>query len=447
MEQSIDRFGNRVVVRGEVHPVGLRMLCAMVYQVVFDSGYSDVVLDFSMCNGVAESTMLPLMPIVAEHRRTGVEFDLVLPAHGDLERLFHNTNWAHHICPAKYLPTTHEGGHVPALRFGEKGPEYEDELELNERVIDMILRALETDRGTLKAVEWSLGEIMDNVSSHAKSSVGGFVQATAFKQQNRVEFVVADAGIGISESMGTSDPEQAMREAISEGVTSDATMNAGNGLYGSYRVAALSGGIFEINSMYGHLYCREDITARRMRIPYSGTAVRCRINIGDSALLENALRFKGRPHDPPFDYIEKKFETEEGELIFNLKSEARRDFGSRSGGIRVRGVIENLMRDRRMIVIDFDGVGVFTSSFADEVFGRLFVKLGPRSFMSRIQMRNVDPTVEGLIDRAILQRTRLGNGESTPNDATVAAMEAAQRGEFAGTGSFDDMMADLNADD
>ncbi len=163
-------------------------------------------------------------------------------------------------------------------------------------------------------------------------------------------------------------------------------------------------------------------------------------------MLENALRFKGRSHDPAFDYIEKKFETEEDELAFDLKTEGRRDFGSRSGGIRVRGMIENLLRDRRTIVIDFDGVGLFTSSFADEVFGRSFVKLGPRSFMSRIQMRNVDPTVEGPIDRAILQRTRLGNGESIPNDATVAAMEAARRGEFAGTGSFDDTMADLNAD-
>lgn len=36
---------------------------------------------------------------------------------------------------------------------------------------------------------------------------------------------------------------------------------------------------------------------------------------------------------------------------------------------------------------------------------------------------------------------------SIPNDATVAAMEAARRGELAGSGSFDDMMADLNADD
>ena len=447
MSREIERFGNRIVVKGNVYPDRLRNLCATMHRAVSDLQYEDVILDFSMCDGVSESVMLPLMPAVAGYRANGVEFDLVLPFTENLERLFRNANWAHHMCPQKYPRTAYEGGHVPALRFGGEGPEYRDELELNDRVVNMILRELETDRGTLKAVEWSLYEIMDNVSNHARSPVGGFVQATAFKTHNSVEFVVADAGVGIPESIRIADHARALQRAITEGVTSDAATNAGNGLYGSYRVAVLSGGLFEIDSMYGHLHCREDIVARKMSIPYSGTAVRCRISIGDPALLENALRFKGRSSDPAFDYIEKKFETEDGELVFDLKTEGRRDFGSRTGGVRVRGMIENLLRDRRTIVIDFDGVGLFTSSFADEVFGRLFVNLGPRSFMSRIQMRNVDPTVEGLIDRAILQRTRLGNGESTPNDATVAAMEAAQRGEFAGTGSFDDMMADLNADD
>ena len=74
-------------------------------------------------------------------------------------------------------------------------------------------------------------------------------------------------------------------------------------------------------------------------------------------------------------------------------------------------MIENLLREHRPVLIDFDGVGVISSSFADKVFGRLFVEMGLRAFMTRIQMHNVDPTVEGLIDRAIMQRTRLGNGD------------------------------------
>ena len=126
-------------------------------------------------------------------------------------------------------------------------------------------------------------------------------------------------------------------------------------------------------------------------------------------LLDEALRFEGKPHDPAYDYIERKFENEAGELIFNMKEHAERDFSSRQGGKRVRQTIENLLSERRAIALDFIGVGVISSSFADEVFGRLFVDMGPRAFMTRIEMRNVDRTVGGLIDRAIVQRTRLGN--------------------------------------
>ncbi len=267
----------------------------------------------------------------------------------------------------------------------------------------------------MKAVECSLGEIMDNVVNHSQSPVGGFVQATAYKTSNRVEFVVADAGIGIPGSMNISDHAQAIRQAIGEGVTRDKSQNAGNGLYGSYRVATLSGGQFEINFLGGSLFCKEnegEIVSRGNRIPYCGTSVRCGINVSDPELLGKALKFKGRLHDPPSDYIERKFENEEGELIFSIKDEAQRDTGSRQGGKRIRGMIENLLREHRPVVLDFDGVGVVSSSFADEVFGRLFVEMGPRAFMTRIQMRNVDPTVEGLIDRAIMQRTKLGNGDA-----------------------------------
>lgn len=371
-----------------------------------------MILDFSMCAGVAEAVMLPLMPIIVDYPKKGVDFQLVEPQDDNLQRLFSNTNWAHYIDPDKYDRTPHEGGHVPVLRFGDDGASAIDEILA--KVMNLILGQLETDRTTLKAVEWSLGEIMDNVVNHFQSPVGGFVQATAYKNSNRVEFVVADAGIGIPRSMNISNHAEAIRQAINEGVTRDKSQNAGNGLYGSYRVATLSGGRFEINSLKGSLFCREndgEIVNRSNSVPYCGTSVLCGINVSDPELLGKALRFKGRSHDPPYDYIERKFENEEGELIFNVKDEAQRDTGSRQGGKRIRGMIENLLREHRPVILDFDGVGVVSSSFADEVFGRLFVEMGPRAFMTQIKMRNVDPTVEGLIDRAIMQRTRLGNGD------------------------------------
>ncbi len=413
MNDGIENDGNRISAKGNVSRSDLRSLCSALHKTIKGQGRSDVILDFSMCARVTETVMLPLMPIIADYRKKKVSFQLIEPQNDILQRLFFNTNWAHYINPDKYDRTPHEGGHVPALRFGDDGTSATDEI-LN-RVMNLILGQLETDRATLKAVEWSLGEIMDNVVNHSQSSVGGFVQATAYKGSNLVEFVVADAGIGIPRSMNIYDHAEAIRQAINEGVTRDKSQNAGNGLYGSYRVATLSGGQFEINSFNGLLFCKEnegEIENHRNPVPYCGTSVRCGINVSDPELLGKALKFKGRSHDPPYDYIERKFENEEGDLIFSVKDEAQRDTGSRQGGKRIRGMLENLLREHRPVILDFDGVGVISSSFADEVFGRLFVEMGPRTFMTRIQMRNVDPTVEGLIDRAIMQRTRLGNGDA-----------------------------------
>ena len=404
---------NRIVIRDRVTHSHLRRICVALHQTINDAGFKDVTLDFSMCLGITEAVMLPVIPLITKYQRNNVDFSFIAPMDQKLHRLFVNANWAHHLSPSKCKPSAYEGGQVPALCFGKDG--MEDANEIADRIISLILGQLETDRSALKAVEWSLWEIMDNVVRHAQSPVGGFVQATAFKQSNRVEFVVADAGIGIAESMRIAHPDQALRQAIAEGMTSDRSKNAGNGLYGSYRVALLSKGQFEINSHWGKLFCDGkdgEVVSTKERAPYAGTSVRCSIDLKDTDLLSNALEFKGVKHDPPSDYVERKFENDQGELTFSLRQEAQRDVGSRHGGIRIRRTIENLLRTRCPIAIDFSDIGVISSSFADEVFGRLFVKMGPRAFMTQIEMHNVDPTVEGLIDRAIVQRTKLGNGDS-----------------------------------
>lgn len=95
--------------------------------------------------------MLPLMPIIAKYRRSGANFRMIDPQDEGLNRLFRNANWAHHIAPDEYEATAHEGGHVPALRFGDDDAENADEIL--DRVMTLILEQFQTDRATLKAVE------------------------------------------------------------------------------------------------------------------------------------------------------------------------------------------------------------------------------------------------------------------------------------------------------
>jgi len=112
----------------------------------------------------------------------------------------------------------------------------------------------------------------------------------------------------------------------------------------------------------------------------------------------------------PVDRIEMKYETnQDGLLHFPIKEEAR-SLGSRAGGLPVRNKLDNLigMKGVRAIGVDFSGVEVISSSFADEVFGKLFLLKGPIDF-SKIQFLNVSPIIKKLIDKAVMQRINTGD--------------------------------------
>ncbi|MGI9440132.1 MAG: STAS-like domain-containing protein [Parvibaculales bacterium] len=415
MAYSISRRENRITARDSLGGSHVRSLCKTLYDAIEEKKYPDVTLDFSLCERVFEAFMLPLLPLIVNYREQNkINFNLILPQEDRLKRLFKNANWAHYINPSEYEQSSFEGGNLPALQYKES----DEQPHLVDRVMDLVLRHIEgVERPQLKAFEWSLGEITDNVLQHAQSPVGGFVQATVFRENHQVEFVVADCGRGIPASLGMpKDSVKALQRAIEEGVTRDPNSNAGNGLYGSYRVAVLSKGDFEINSGTGHLLKSDkgsDIM-RRETIPYAGTSVRCLIDFNDPTLLKDALRLGDKIHDP-YDYMTRRYGAEGDESARVSLAEHINDVSSREGGKKVRTQLENLLNSAQRIIIDFEDVSVISSSFADEVFGRLFVKLGPRNFFRRIEFQNTDETADVLIDRAIIQRTQTtqnGNGDN-----------------------------------
>lgn len=66
----------------------------------------------------------------------------------------------------------------------------------------------ELERTDFAAFEWAVNELTDNVLVHSESTVGGLVQVSTFvKFSKRVQFVVADAGIGIPTSLRSGHPE------------------------------------------------------------------------------------------------------------------------------------------------------------------------------------------------------------------------------------------------
>jgi anti-sigma regulatory factor (Ser/Thr protein kinase) len=406
----IHREQDRIVFEGELYIGDLLGPIAVLHQAV-TAGFGDLILDFSQCTAAFAPPILALCAQVMKLRNTGVEFHVELPEKVELARLFRNANWAHFLSPDENPPSEFKGfTQVPATHFTN---DVEQRQAVN-RIVNGILGAIpDLDRRELAALEWSVSEITDNVLVHSRSPIGGLIQVSTFQRANkRIEYIVADAGVGIPGTLRPSHPEltsdaAALERAIREGVTRDSDVGQGNGLYGSYQICSHSIGSFHLESGYGKLTFteRQGLRVTTERVPFNGTLVVAQINFSDPRLLAEALRFGGRQHIP-VDFVETNYEQHDrAEALFVMRNETT-SFGSRIAGTPVRNRLMNLVRmcPGQRIIIDFADIPLVSSSFADEVLGKLFVALGPMTFAQRFEFRNVATTVQQLIDKAITQR-------------------------------------------
>ena len=408
---AVWRDKNRLVFEGEFGLADLLRPLAGLHQAVQGAGYEDLVLDFSRCTAAFAGPMLALCAQVMKLREAGVRSTLVLPEDRKLAGLFRNANWSHFIDPETYATSAFRGHtQVPATQFRNA----EEQQRAVNRIVNAILGAIpELERKNLAALEWSVNEITDNVLNHSASKIGGLVQVSTFQaRRKRVEYIVADAGVGIPTTLRGSrlqiaSDADALDQAIREGVTRDPAFGQGNGLFGSYQICSHSKGFFQLESGHGKLVFTEraGLHISTEKIPFDGTLVAAQVDFSVPDLLAEALKFGGRPHSPT-DFVELHYEQDGGQpVLFVLKDEAP-SFGSRTAGTPVRTKLANLARmcPGERIAVDFSSVPLVSSSFADEVFGKLFVELGPLAFMQRFELRHVDTTVQQLIDKAIAQR-------------------------------------------
>lgn len=359
--------------------------------------------------------MLSVCAQVMAYGKSGVSFQMVPPSDKQFANLFKNTNWGYFLDPMKFAPSTFKGHtRVPATQY--QNPT-EQQAAVN-RIVNVMLGAIpELERSDFAAFEWAVNELTDNVLVHSGSPVGGLVQVSTFaKFRKRVQFVVADAGVGIPASLRGGHPDvgsdtAALDRAIREGVTRDPSIGQGNGLFGSYQICSKSKGEFLVDSGHARLrfHPNTGLSIGNQSIPYSGTLVVATIDFSDPRLLEDALSFKGVKYTP-VDYVETKYSTNAaGDIRFRLTEECP-SFGSRVSGKPVRNKLSNLLKmsSNGTIWVDFAGVPLLSSSFADEAFGKLFLSVGPVKFMQRVRLHNMMETVEGLVNKAIAQRMQVG---------------------------------------
>ncbi len=353
--------------------------------------------------------MLPLLAGADALRRGGTEVSVVMPMDPTLRRLFVNANWAHFLDPDRHEPrSVGAGRHLPALRFSE--PARQDDLV--DAALGVVMQSLRLERGVIAGLGWALNEIMDNVLNHAECAEGGFLQVNTFAESRRVEIAVADSGRGFLASLREGHPdldadEQAVLRAIEKGTTRNPADGQGNGLAGAIRIAAHSDGEFgilsgtaalEVSPSRATLYRQEDHR-------FAGAFVYVALDMDTRFRLSEALDFGGQSFTP-VDIIESSYETDDASALRLRLQEERVGFGTRIAGRQLRTKCHNLLdaAPKKPLVLDWQGIPLVSSSFADEFIGKLFVELTPLVFMARVRCIGMEPNVHGLVDEAILQR-------------------------------------------
>ena len=413
MPEVVTRNQGVIFFLGKIDDYAHRQFMSCLHD-FHERGYRDLVLDFSSSEAAFPNGMIPLLSWADVLRREDISVTIKLPQEARLKRLFLNANWAHFLEPDRFPESgISHGRHLAARRFVDS----DQQQNLVNACMDVVMRAEVLTRDVIAALEWSINEITDNVLNHAQCAEGGMVQVSTF--QEKVAFAVADSGRGILSSLREGHPElrtdeDAIGEAMKAGITRNPDAGQGNGLAGALRIVEMSNGRLEITSGVAHVETGtvpaggspfSNSYRRPPRQSFPGTVVYVEVGLHAQFRLAEALGFGGEPHQPT-DLIELFYETGAGDALVLKMGDQSTGFGSRSAGRRLRTLCENLLNAEpsKPLILDWSGVPLVSSSFADELAGKLFVALGPLVFSARVRNQGMEAMVRGLVDKAIMQR-------------------------------------------
>ena len=263
--------------------------------------------------------------------------------------------------------------------------------------------------GVLNSIEWCLNEVMDNILQH--SEVGyGFFMGQLHRTNKRFSFCIFDSGIGLFNSLKNSKhhphtPLDAITLALQERVTRDENIGQGNGLWGLTRIIHESQGLLRIVSG-GAKYEYSDGQEKTIRTGEfnlgraNGTVlVDVQLDYSKEINIDRALNGY-----EPIDIWMEEHETEQGEFIIKIADESA-GTGTRKAAEQIRNMAMNIViQEKKKCIFDFSGVNVISSSYADELLGKLVVKIGISHFMSNFSFINMNQFCTTIINRSVQQR-------------------------------------------
>lgn len=288
----------------------------------------------------------------------------------------------------------------------------EDVYRLTDAFIDELFGLDNFEQGALHSLEWSLSEIMDNVIQHSKSD-SGFVMGQIHPKTKHIAFSIFDGGQGIFNSLQTyQKPPKTALDALTlcvrENVTRDKSIGQGNGMFGLYQIVNQNKGLLSITSHGALFTMREGKLETLTELPFLSKENGCvsidfQLDYNKPISLADALNVGGKNY-MPVNYRLENFENDAGEIVFNVKDKSS-GFGTRQAGAKVRKEVINIYTEtKKVIIIDFDGITLISSSFADEFIGKLVLEFGFFGFNNIIRLRNMNELTQSIVQRSVSQR-------------------------------------------
>jgi hypothetical protein len=336
----------------------------------------------------------PLVGILEELSTNGVEFEYYYLS-DYLKKIFKH--------PPKFTPLKNQVMLDRVWKFESS----EDIHLLINALVTAISEVAVCKNGVLQGFDWSLNEVMDNVLQHSTKTYG-YVMAQVHKQSKRIAICVYDAGQGIYNSLKNSPhrpstPLEALQICVKEGITRDKKIGLGNGLWGLHQIVYENTGSLMISANAASYQLRGTRVYTQENLPTlsasnGGTIVDFQLSYDKEISVSNALG----GHQPT-NYQVEELQDDLGNLIYKLADKPS-GTGTRQSGQKIRNELINLYQQtQQSIILDFSDVNV-SSSFADELVGKLVLEFGFYAFNNVFKLWKMNETVQAIVQRSVAQR-------------------------------------------
>ena len=362
---------------------------------IVKSGHEIIRIEFRDTDRVFPNARVPMAATIDHYKSRGIKFEIS----GD----------THHMNLATIATPKEVSDNVPQIFSQVWKFDQDSAHKLTSWIVDAIQRETQFAKGFDEALSWCMYEIMDNVANHSEAQAG-FIEVQLQKKSHRLVICIADAGVGIRKTIGQKrgldtpqTDEDAITLAMQHRMTRDPHRFQGNGLWGLQQIVQEGKGNLTISSGSGQMRIdgasSEPKSGRRgIATDVPGTVIDFQIDYRSEIKLENIF---GQPLAVP---LHEKFLDDSSRYVIRIASEAR-GYATRKSGAQMFNKTLNLLKViPGYIVLDFVGIPVISSSFADEFIGKLVRDLGFLEFNASVRIVNTTRSVGSIINQSVRRR-------------------------------------------